>query len=69
MSSSAEQRKYKPGEIVDRPGIYRVIHQQHRLPHEVTLLLNDVFPRCRTCGQAVRFECLLSADGIAILKH
>jgi hypothetical protein len=69
MSSRAEQRKYKPGEIVDKAGIYRVIHQLHRAPHEVTVFLNDVFPKCRTCGQAVRFELLLSADSSASLKH
>ena len=36
-------------------GIYRVIHQRHRLPHEVTLIAGDVFPPCAQCGDHVRF--------------
>jgi hypothetical protein len=70
MASGMEKRSYKPGEIVDPPGIYRVIHERHRSPHEVTLFLHDAFPKCRICGGAVRFELRLSADaGVTILKN
>ena len=37
-------------------GIYRVVHAQHRLPHEVTLLGGQTFPPCAQCREDVRFE-------------
>jgi hypothetical protein len=47
---------FKPGEVVLTTGAYRVHHASHRLMHEGTLLLGDRFPRCRQCGDDVRFE-------------
>ena len=47
---------FKPGETVERSGIYRVYHNSHRLMHEATLLAGDLFPICRQCGDQVRFE-------------
>ena len=48
--------KHKPGEVVPASGIYRVIHESHRLMHEATLLESDRFPLCRQCKRGVRFE-------------
>lgn len=59
--------KSAPGKMVNRPrfhtdevvrqsGIYRVRHKKHRLPHEVTLLRDQYFPRCAKCNTAVMFE-------------
>ena len=48
----------KPGQKVERSGVYRVFHDSHRLMHEATLLAGDLFPLCRQCGDQVRFEIL-----------
>lgn len=44
------------GEPVSRTGVYRIIHQGHRQPHEATLRKGETFPRCAVCGDAVMFE-------------
>jgi hypothetical protein len=43
-------------EKIPESGIYRVTHRRHRLPHEVTLLRDQQFPRCAKCQDAVVFE-------------
>lgn len=43
-------------EVVPQSGIYRVRHRKHRLPREVTLLRDQLFPRCAKCHLAVIFE-------------
>ena len=59
----------KTGQQIPESGVYKVIHQQHRLPHEVTLLKDETFPRCAKCGDRVVFELVHAApyrrDGIA----
>jgi hypothetical protein len=47
---------YKSSETIPESGIYRVVHAQHRLPHEVTLLRGQVFPPCGKCHEEVCFE-------------
>jgi hypothetical protein len=47
---------YKSSDSIPESGIYRVIHANHRLPHEVTLLGGQVFPPCAQCREDVRFE-------------
>ena len=37
-------------------GFYRVIHSQHRLPREITLLIGHSFPRCSKCAEPIYFE-------------
>ncbi len=55
---------YCPGEIVPRSGIYRIEHDVHRLMHEATLIVDNRFPRCKQCGDLVRFTLLKAArDG------
>jgi len=49
-------KKYRPGDLVPESGVYRVMHDAHRLMHEATLLEGDKFPICRQCNLAVRFE-------------
>ena len=46
------------GERVSQSGIYKVIHQDHRQPHEATLRKGEVFPACRICRTGVTFEFL-----------
>ena len=55
---------YRTGDRIPSSGIYNVIHRLHRAPHEVTLLVGDVFPRCAKCGDAVEFELLKSAPDL-----
>lgn len=62
-----KSRQYKPGEVVPASGIYRVEHESHRLMHEVTLLAESVFPRCRQCNGAVRFELVRRIHGRHLL--
>ena len=52
---------YSPGETAPTSGVYLVRHYQHRLPHEVTILKDEPFPRCRRCGAQVTFELLREA--------
>jgi hypothetical protein len=49
-------KKYRPGDIVPESGIYRVMHESHRLMHEATLLEGQRFPICKQCKYSVRFE-------------
>lgn len=49
--------EYCPGDVAPKSGIYSVVHgQNHRSPHTLTVVRDDVFPPCRSCGQDVRFE-------------
>ena len=35
-----------------------MIHAEHRLPHEVTLIAGQTFPPCAKCQEEVRFQLL-----------
>ena len=48
--------RFHTDEVVRQSGIYKVRHKKHRLPHEVTLLRDQYFPRCAKCDTAVVFE-------------
>ena len=50
------RRTFKTGDVVPQSGIYSVVHDEHRLPHEVTLLRADSFPPCSKCGVLVTFK-------------
>ena len=52
------RKSFKTGQVVPQSGIYRVVHSEHRLPHEVTLLRADSFPPCSKCGVNVKFKLL-----------
>jgi hypothetical protein len=55
-SRMSKQPTFRTGEQIAESGIYRVIHKAHRLPHEVTLLRDQLFPRCAKCRDEVKFE-------------
>jgi hypothetical protein len=55
---------FKTGQKVPESGIYRVVHEGHRLPHEVTLLKGEAFPRCSKCADQVGFEALSLAPAL-----
>ena len=54
--SSGDDLLIRPGALCDRGGIYQVIHREHRAPHKALVRVGDTFPRCRACGEAVRFR-------------
>ncbi len=47
---------YVTGQRVPASGIYEVRHREHRVPHEVTLLKDQLFPCCARRGIAVHFK-------------
>jgi hypothetical protein len=49
------------GEKIPVSGVYRVFHSQHRVSHEVTLLAEEIFPRCSQCQSRVQFELIAEA--------
>ena len=55
-AKTAEAAAFRTDEVVPQSGIYRVRHSSHRVPHEVTLLRDQYFPRCARCDTAVIFE-------------
>ena len=64
MSKKTEQ--FRCGDKILESGIYRVYHGNHRLPHEVTLLRDQLFPRCVKCDKSVYFELVRSAPDITL---
>lgn len=54
--------EYKPGDKVERSGIYRVVHDsQHKAEHEVTCVFGKHFSPCNHCGHKVRFVLVRAA--------
>jgi CheY-like chemotaxis protein len=56
MRSYIVERSFRPGEIAAESGVYIVLHVHHRAPHSVLVLAGMRFPRCRDCGDRVRFH-------------
>ena len=56
LSNVLHHMLYAPGESVLITGCYEAIHMEHRPPHQVWLLFNEEFPRCRHCGAGVIFK-------------
>jgi hypothetical protein len=61
--------EYRTGQKIPESGIYRVTHDEHRLPHEVTLLKGAQFPRCSKCRNAVRFAAVSLAPRLDSLRE
>jgi len=57
------------GEKVGRAGVYRVVHKSHRQPHLSILQQGELFPRCRMCADAVRFEFTQPLDQSEEVEH
>jgi hypothetical protein len=52
---------YRSGQKIPTSGIYLVEHFRHRADHEVTLIRNERFPSCQTCGFGVVFTLVQAA--------
>ncbi len=61
-----EAKQFRCGDKILESGIYRVYHGNHRLPHEVTLLRDQLFPKCVKCDNSVYFELVRSAPDITL---
>jgi hypothetical protein len=59
-------KQFRCGERIPESGIYRVVHERHRLPHEVTLLRDQLFPKCIKCDGLVSFELIRGAPDITL---
>ena len=62
---------YKPGDTVQKSGIYRVVHDSKHgaVDHEVTCVSGKRFPPCNHCGENVRFLLVRAARHIARHKY
>jgi hypothetical protein len=60
---------FATGDDILESGLYLIYHRQHRVPHEVTLLKGEKFPRCEKCDTAVRFKLLQAAPEISADGH
>jgi hypothetical protein len=56
------EKLYRSGQIVPQTGLYRVVHYQHRLPHDVVMTKGEVFPCCNKCGTRVSFSTSNTAE-------
>lgn len=59
-------KHFRCGEKISESGIYRVVHDKHRLPHEVTLLSGELFPKCMKCEDLVYFELVRGVSDAAL---
>jgi hypothetical protein len=66
LSMPKAKTQFSCGDKIPESGIYRVVHRDHRLPHEVTLLRDQIFPKCTKCEQSVYFELVRSAPDITL---
>jgi len=65
MSNPQRGDIFKPGDTVERSGIYRVVHDpMHNQSHEVTCVYGKKFPPCNHCGNHPRFELIRGAQHI-----
>ncbi|MBZ5504958.1 MAG: hypothetical protein LAO78_05655 [Acidobacteriia bacterium] len=62
----SRKRQFLCGDRISESGIYLVRHSKHRLPHEVTLLRDQLFPRCAKCEDSVYFELVRRAADITL---
>jgi hypothetical protein len=58
-------RRLEPGDIAPRSGVYRVHHYAHRMPHLVIVLAGITLPKCKRCGEKVRFAPMVPAEPIS----
>ena len=61
--------EFRPGQKVEASGIYLVTHDNnHASPHEVTCVLGEPFPPCRSCSHP-RFKLVRAAHHLRNNEH
>lgn len=68
MSEALRRRRFSPGGLSPTSGVYRIFHLAHRAEHEAAMLAGERFPRCRACGDEVRFELVVATKGSAATR-
>jgi hypothetical protein len=58
--------EYAPGDVAPHSGGYMVFHLRHRVAHEVILFEGEMFPACKTCRDAVRFQPVFTTSPAAL---
>jgi len=67
-------KEFAPGEKVPTSGVYDVTHDKvdgddHAQHHQITFIAGAVFPRCKGCGQWVRFRPYHAAENVEAAPH
>jgi hypothetical protein len=57
-----------PGALCGQSGIYQVIHRAHRVTHNVLVRAGELFPRCKVCGDVVRFRLVRQVSQPALMR-
>ena len=60
-----KQNELRTGCSIQESGIYRVLHPEHHLPAEVTLIKDQMFPRCSKCFEPIHFELVRRAPAVS----
>ena len=63
---------YLPGDLIPQCSSYAVRHQAHQGTLIVIGAAGDIFPRCKECGEKVRYETLAmseNATGQILAEH
>jgi hypothetical protein len=73
-NSSNKAKEFAPGEKIPASGIYNVIHDKvdgddHAQQHRITLIAGGAFPRCKGCGEWVRFRLYQAAENAETAPH
>jgi len=55
-AGKSDKKTYRSGQQVPQTGLFRVVHYQHRLPHNAVMRKDDRFPLCNKCGHRVAFS-------------
>jgi hypothetical protein len=58
----ASSTQFATGSTISQTGIYSVFHVAHRLPKEVFLVKDGVFPRCSRCIDPAIFALVVPSD-------
>ena len=66
-SPADKTREFNPGEKIEIPGLYRVMHdkidgEHHAGNHLVFALAGGIFPRCKGCHEWVTFQLVDEAE-------
>ena len=64
IKDMAKPKHFSTGQAIPESGICAIHHAGHRLPHEVTLMKGERFPRCGQCSDRVVFALLRGAPDI-----
>ncbi len=54
----------KPADSAPVSGIYRVVHNLHRAPHEIVVLCGEELPTCRSCKFDVTFTLVEAVEHV-----